>query len=221
MSSLHSVDFFDRQFQRQIAEGDHALNPFERATLPHLRGRVLDFGCGLGHLALEAARRGCEVEALDASASAIAHLRAVAAREALPLRATEAELRERAPDGRYDAVVCIGLLMFFDCASAWRQLDALQAATEPGGVLALNVLIEGTTFMGMFGPEGHCLFEPGRVLERFAGWERLHEAIDHFEAPGGTRKRFLTLIARRPLAPWVHGAGAGAFSRPGCENPAP
>lgn len=201
MSPNHSVDFFDRQFQRQIADGEHALNPFERATLPHLRGRVLDFGCGLGHLALEAARRGCVVEALDASASAIAHLRSVAARESLPLRATQADLRERAPDGRYDTVVCIGLLMFFDAASAWRQLAALQAATEPGGVLALNVLIEGTSFMGMFGPEGHCLFEPDRVLERFAGWERLHEAIETFDAPGGTAKRFLTLIARRPLAP--------------------
>ena len=87
-----------------------------------------------------------------------------------------------------------------DKNSAWRQLAALQAATEPGGVLSLNVLIEGTTFLGMFGPEGHCLFEPGRVRERFAGWERLHEAIDSFEAPGGTTKRFLTLIARRPLA---------------------
>src|SRR5690606_38023990 len=97
MSPHHSIEFFDRQFQRQIAEGELTLNPFERATLAHLRGRVLDFGCGLGNLALEAARRGCEVEALDASASAIAHLRAAAARESLPLRATEADLRERAP----------------------------------------------------------------------------------------------------------------------------
>lgn len=196
-----SIDFFDRQFQRQIAEGEHALNPFEQAALPHLRGRVLDFGCGLGHLALSAARQGCPVDALDASASAIAHLRGLARRESLPLRAIEADLRDRVPEGIYDTVVCIGLLMFFDCATAWRQLGRLQVATAPGGVLALNVLIEGTTFMGMFSPEGHCLFEPGRVRECFAGWETLHDAIDTFDAPGATSKRFLTLIARRPLAP--------------------
>lgn len=200
MTSNHSVDFFDRQFQRQIAEGEHALNPFEQVTRPHLRGRVLDVGCGLGNLALDAARRGCEVRALDASASAIDHLRRVAARESLPLHAEVADLSDHAPEGRYDTVVCIGLLMFFDCASAWRQLERLQAATAPGGVLALNLLIEGTSFMGMFSPEGHCLFEPGRVRGRFAGWETLHDAIDTFDAPGGTSKRFLTLIARRPLA---------------------
>ena len=141
------------------------------------------------------------MDALDASASAIAHLRDVAARESLPLRATEADLRDHAPEGRYDTVVCIGLLMFFDCARAWRQLERLQAATSPGGVLALNVLIEGTSFMGMFSPEGHCLFDPAHLRERFAGWETLHDAIDAFDAPGGTSKRFLTLIARRPLAP--------------------
>ena len=201
MDANHSIDFFDRQFQHQIAQGEHALNPFEQATLPHLRGRVLDFGCGLGNLALRAARQGSAVDALDASAAAIAHLHDLAARESLPLRATEADLRDHVPEGLYDTVVCIGLLMFFDCASAWRQLERLQTATAPGGVLALNVLIEGTTFMGMFAPAGHCLFEPGHVRERFAGWESLHEAIDTFDAPGGTAKRFLTLIARRPLTP--------------------
>ena len=198
MTPNPSVAFFDRQFQRQIAEGEQALNPFELAARPHVRGRVLDVGCGLGNLALDAARRGCEVHALDASAAAIDHLRRVAARESLPLIAEEADLSDHVPEGRYDTVVCIGLLMFFDCARAWRQLERLQAATAPNGVLVLNVLIEGTTFMGMFSPEGHCLFEPGRVLERFAGWERLHEAIEAFDAPAGTSKRFLTLIARRP-----------------------
>ena len=41
MSSNRSVDFFDRQFERQIHRAESALNPFEHAALPHLRGRVL------------------------------------------------------------------------------------------------------------------------------------------------------------------------------------
>jgi tellurite methyltransferase len=71
MSSNRSVEFFDRQFERQIQQTEAALNPFEQAALPHLRGRVLDFGCGLGNLALAAARAGCTVLALDASEVAI------------------------------------------------------------------------------------------------------------------------------------------------------
>ena len=58
MEPSHSVDFFDAQFRQQIERGAFALNPFEAAALPFLRGRVLDFGCGLGNLALHAARHG-------------------------------------------------------------------------------------------------------------------------------------------------------------------
>lgn len=43
MSLSHSVDFFERQFQRQLREQEHTLNPFEQAALPWLRGRVLDY----------------------------------------------------------------------------------------------------------------------------------------------------------------------------------
>ena len=52
-----SIRFFDSQFHRQIEAGDYALNPFERAALPFLRDEVLDLGCGLGNLALAAARQ--------------------------------------------------------------------------------------------------------------------------------------------------------------------
>ena len=54
----HSVGFFDRQFREQLRKQDPALNPFERVALAHCRGRVLDFGCGLGNLAVSAARAG-------------------------------------------------------------------------------------------------------------------------------------------------------------------
>ena len=62
-----SIRFFDSQFRRQIRQAELALNPFEQRALPWLQGRVLDSGCGLGNLALAAARRGCTVPALDAS----------------------------------------------------------------------------------------------------------------------------------------------------------
>lgn len=194
----HSIHFFETQFRRQVAEGELQLNPFETLALPFLRGRVLDYGCGLGNLAVAAARAGCEVLALDAAPTAIHHLNQRALLEGLTITAGEADLRDHVVEGEFDAVVAIGLLMFFDCATAQRQLRQLQACVKPGGVAIINVLVEGTTFLGMFDPAGHCLFRPAALREHFAGWTILEERGDRFPAPGDTLKVFVTLVARKP-----------------------
>ena len=194
-----SVRFFDEQFRRQVAASDYALNPFEAAALPHLRGAVLDYGCGLGNLAVQAARGGCNVVALDASETAIEHLRELASREGLPLRADVADLRCFELTEHFDTVACIGLLMFFDCPTALAQLSHLQAHVRPGGVAIVNVLVEGTTFTEMFSPGGHCLFGRDQVREQFAGWHVIGCEQQEFPAPGGTRKVFATVIARKPM----------------------
>jgi tellurite methyltransferase len=197
MGTNASIRFFDEQFQRQVAAGEQQLNPFETAALPHLRGDVLDYGCGLGNLVLAAARQGCSVLALDGSHAAIEHLRSVAQRNGLRLRADEADLRSYELAEDFDTVVCIGLLMFFDCATALRQLGHLQDHVRPAGTLVVNVLTEGTSFMDMFSPEGHCLFKPGELRAHLAGWEILAETRQEFPAPHGTLKRFETVIARK------------------------
>ena len=198
MSSNRSVDFFDRQFERQIHQAESALNPFEQAALPHLRGRVLDFGCGMGNLALAAARAGCTVLALDASAVAIAHLQKAADAEGLAVQAEVADLAAYRVSGEFDAIVSIGLLMFLDCASAHRALDDLQAHLVPGGTLLVNVLVEGTTYMDMFDPVQHCLFPRDFLQTRLAGWEVLASSHQDFAAPGNTVKSFATIVARKP-----------------------
>ena len=53
-----AIDFFERQFRRQIESAEYALNPFEAAAVPWLQGEVLDLGCGLGNLSPAAAARG-------------------------------------------------------------------------------------------------------------------------------------------------------------------
>ena len=119
-------------------------------------------------------------------------------RDALQIRAAEADLRTYEVREDFDTVVCIGLLMFFDCPTAFHQLAALQAHVRPGGTLVVNVLTEGTTFMDMFAPEGHCLFKPGALREHLSGWEMLSYVQQEFAAPRDTVKVFETAIARKP-----------------------
>ena len=200
MGSSRSVEFFRHQFEQQIETTDYRLNPFEEWTLPFLRGSVLELGCGLGNLSLAAARQGLDVTALDACPNAVADLRRRAQAETLALRVEEADLAEWRASKSYDTVVSIGLLMFFTCDDGRRVLQEIRRAVRPGGVAAVNVLVEGTSFMDMFDPQHYCLFPFDELRQTFADWEILLDRHDEFPAPGGSCKRFGTVIARRPRA---------------------
>ena len=198
MKPNRSIQFFDQQFQQQARAGDCALNPFELAALCHVSGRVLDYGCGMGNLAFAAARRGCSVLALDASPAAIEHIQKRAAAESLPVLGQVADLRGYDIGEDFDTVVSIGLLMFFDCPTAFQALSNLQARVRAGGVAVVNVLVEGTTYLDMFDTAGYCLFSRSELETRFAGWNILHSGFRDFDAPGGKNKAFATVIARKP-----------------------
>ena len=193
-----SVEFFDAQFRRQVESGETALNPFERAALPYVAGRVLDLGCGLGNLSLEAARRGCEVTAVDASPAAVERITAAAAGERLRVSAVRADLGSYAAAGEYDTVIAIGLVMFFACPEAERLLAEIRRGVAPGGRAIVNTLVAGTTWMDPFEPGHFCLLGEGALERAFTGWEILYARREEFPAPGATLKRFETIVARRP-----------------------
>ena len=197
MTSPDPVDFFERQFQRQIAEADFALNPFEQLALPHVAGSVLDLGCGLGNLSLEAARRGCSVTAVDASPSAVERLRTAALQAQLPAAALQADLGSFRIGQNYDTIIAIGLLMFFRKKRALALLRQIGQRVNPGGRAIVNILVEGTTYLGMFKPGEYYLLGAGELDQAFTGWNLLVARHDSFPAPGSTRKEFATVIAQK------------------------
>jgi tellurite methyltransferase len=197
MPIADSVEFFEKQFQRQLRETDFALNPFEQLALSHVAGSVLDLGCGLGNLSLEAARRGCSVTAVDASPTAVGRVRAAALLEQLPLEALQADLACFRIDQDYDTIIAIGLLMFFCRERALALLQQIGQRVRPDGRAIVNVLVEGTTYLGMFKADEYYLFGANELEQVFAGWTVLVARHDSFAAPEGTRKEFATVIVQK------------------------
>ncbi len=197
MTKNRSIDFFETQFQSQAAVGEYVLNPFEMLALPYIFGRVLDLGCGLGNLSIEAARRGCSVIALDGSPTAIAHLRQIADSEHLSIDAEQVDLSTYRITDSFETIVAIGLLMFFPKRRAGELLEDITAHVQRGGHAIINVLVLGTTYLDMFEPDQYYLFNEDEIRQHFAEWTIVESRSHRFEAPGDTIKAFTTVVAER------------------------
>ncbi len=196
-----TVDFFDARFKLQAASAgsrELVLNAFQEAALPFLSGRVLDLACGLGGLSVAAARKGCEVVAVDASTTAIEHVAAVARREGLNITAVRHDIATYEVEGPFDAAVAIGILMFFPRDVALALLEKLQSAVRRGGYAAVTVLLQGTTYTDVFDGDRHHLFAPDELERAFHDWAVQSSKRAEFPAPNGTVKRIGSVIARKP-----------------------
>jgi tellurite methyltransferase len=199
-SSKHAVRFFEDEFRRRLDAGQDGLHSRELLAAPFLRGAVLDMGCGLGNLSLLAAANGCDVTAVDACRVAVARVRREARRRGLRLRVVAADLADFEIEESYDTVLCIGVLIFFRRSVAHAILRRIQGAVVPGGVVAVSVLTEGTTYMDMFDISDYHLFAPDEVRSAFRGWDILADRDEEAPAPHNTRKTYSTIVARCPAA---------------------
>jgi methyl halide transferase len=129
-------------------------------------GQVLIPGCGLGHEAVELARRGFQVTALDIAPSALAHLAAELQTAGVAAECVEADAMTWQTTQAFDAIyeqTCLCALDPLHWAAYEQQLFAW---LRPGGRLfALFMQTERPA-----GPPFHCALPDMRTLFPAARW---------------------------------------------------
>lgn len=111
----------------------------ERQAIRHVRGQVLDIGCGAGRVALELQRRHLKVVGLDASSNAAQAAKLCGVREVWC--ATLHNVRERIES--FDTLVLFGnnFGIFANPANAHRQLSMLARHTKGDA----KIVVESTS----------------------------------------------------------------------------
>lgn len=104
---------------------------------PKLGERILDLGCGTGHLTNQIAASGAEVVGLDSSPSMVAQ-----ARQNFPkLRFQLADARSFRVDAPYDAIFSNAVLHWV--REAADAVECMARALKPGGRLVLEMGVKG------------------------------------------------------------------------------
>ena len=107
-----------------------------RVLAPEPQSRVLDSASGAGGAALELARRGHKVTAIDASAAMVARTEERAQANGLAIEALAMDGQDLAfPDASFDAAISVlGVILFPDAVCG---LSELRRVVRPGGRIAL------------------------------------------------------------------------------------
>ena len=163
-----------------------------RATLlsflpDDLRGmRLLDAGCGTGALAVEAARRGADVTAVDISPTLIG-----IARERLPERLGDGRIQFIAGDmldrklGVFDHVVAMDSLIHYSLPDMVNMLARLAEMSRGGIHFTYAPRTTALAAMHMIGKVFPRSDRSPRIIPHATG--SLHNAIRHHQRLGGWR----------------------------------
>lgn len=129
---------------RQVVRQELVARQLARHVPDRSARRVLDIGCGQGTQLLSLARRGHTVTGLDSSQALLGDLARSLRAETPEVRGRVRLVRGDAGDtaalfraGRFDVVLCHGVLMYFP--DPGPMLAAAAAVTAPGGLLSLLV----------------------------------------------------------------------------------
>jgi SAM-dependent methyltransferase len=157
---------YDRRFAHLAAQG-HDVHGEAGLVASYRPATVLDAGCGTGRVAIELARRGCDVVGVDQDPGMLAEAR----RKAPDLTWHEADLADpaqtQALGGPFDVVVLAGNVMLFVVPGTEAAVLANMASLLAGG----GRLIAGYSLEpGGFGTAAHDTLATGAGLELEDRW---------------------------------------------------
>lgn len=100
---------------------------------------VLDVMCGYGRHALELARRGCNVTAIDNLEEYVREIAETATEHNLPVQAVLSDALKAELTATYDAAICMGnSFSFFNTQDATTLLNKLAGHLKDGAKLIIN-----------------------------------------------------------------------------------
>jgi cyclopropane fatty-acyl-phospholipid synthase-like methyltransferase len=132
--------FFELRYLFGRAPWDTGVTPPEVMTFLERTppGRALDLGCGTGTNALEMARRGWEVTAIDFSSRALQAARRRAAAAHLPITILQGDVTDlRGAHGPFDFVLDIGCFHALTTEARRRYASHVIGRTLPGATYLL------------------------------------------------------------------------------------
>ncbi|HLG38663.1 MAG TPA: methyltransferase domain-containing protein [Chitinophagaceae bacterium] len=101
--------------------------------------KVLDIMCGYGRHAIELAKKGISVTAIDNLGDYIDEIKRIASEEDLPVKAIKANVINYAIDEEYDLAICMGnSLNFFDKENVRRLFKSIHVHLKPAGHVLIN-----------------------------------------------------------------------------------
>jgi tellurite methyltransferase len=132
--------------------------------------RILDLGCGDGRNAVLFARRDFETVAVDISDVAIGRLERNAGVLVSRIACRREDIACLPPLGRFDLVICHGVLNSLPPESWHRVLSSVKAHTRTGAMCAV-VVFSRTDSHGLTHPYVSADFPLSILDEQFDGWE--------------------------------------------------
>ncbi len=159
------LDVYGSSFSRQRAETEAG---FVARTLGLQPGaEVLDLCCGQGRHAVELARQGCVVTALDLSSEYLDLAREAAREAGVSLQTVHADMRELPFSDRFEAV--INMFSSFGYLESEAEdecvLAAIRGALKPGGVALLDLLNRDWVIANYETEDSHTDADGTRYLE--------------------------------------------------------
>lgn len=143
MDQTPTLSRFDDFYKHQtppwvIGEPQPAIVDLERAG--HLRGRVLDVGCGTGEHTILLTRLGYDVLGVDGAPTAVEQARRNATAHGVDARFDVRDALDLGTSPTYDTVVDSALFHVFDDADRARYVRSLHGVTRPGALVVVLAL---------------------------------------------------------------------------------